>query len=97
MTYTPTDEQAEELWAVTGVVDRPEHRRSTDAVLGHAVAGSPAFQAIIRAAMAQAWAERDRARPSYLGPDRGHYEGCCGWEDCFCGSYLNPYVDWQEG
>lgn len=96
MTYTPTDEQVE---ALAGLI--VDHHREDGCVTyidcASSAVRSAAFQAVIRAAMAQAWAERDRARPSYLGPDRGHYEGCCGWEDCFCGSYPNPYADGQEG
>lgn len=45
----------------------------------------------ITKAKADAWDERDKAKPQYLGPDNGHYADCAGWEDCHCGSYANPY------
>lgn len=48
---------------------------------------------LARGAAAQAWHERDRARPVYLGPDNGHYpDDCMGWGDCMCGTYPNPYL-----
>lgn len=39
----------------------------------------------------RAWDERDKARPTYTGPDSGHYEDCMGYEDCDCAQYPNPY------
>lgn len=51
-----------------------------------------AAEAEIRAAKADAWDERGKAEPQYLGPDDGHYaDDCAGWEDCHCASYPNPY------
>lgn len=47
---------------------------------------------VVREAMAQAWDERGLARAQYLGPDGGHYnDECAGWEDCHCGTFVNPY------
>lgn len=47
---------------------------------------------VVREAMAQAWDERGLARAQYLGPDGGHYnDECAGWEDCYCGTFVNPY------
>jgi hypothetical protein len=46
---------------------------------------------VINRARAEGWDERGGARGSYLGPDQGHYEDCCGWEDCYCATYPNPY------
>jgi hypothetical protein len=46
---------------------------------------------LIREAQAEAWDERNDARPQYLGPRDGHYDDCAGWEDCYCDSYPNPY------
>lgn len=43
------------------------------------------------AARREAWDERGKARPQYLGPIDGHYDDCMGWEDCDCGTYPNPY------
>jgi len=50
-----------------------------------------AYAAAIKAAKADGWDERDRAKAFYLGPDCGHYADCGGWEDCHCASYPNPY------
>jgi hypothetical protein len=52
------------------------------------------FAAHDRGIKAGAWDERGKARPSYLGPDDGHYDDdCMGWEDCHCASWPNPYRD----
>ena len=48
-------------------------------------------EAAVVSAKADGWDERDRAQPQYLGPDHGHYKGCMGYEDCYCGTYPNPY------
>lgn len=56
-----------------------------------------AYANVIREAKEAAWDERDRARASYLGPDHGHYKGCGGWEDCYCGTYPNPYREVSGG
>ena len=46
------------------------------------------------AGLADGWDERSKARPQYLGPDDGHWnDECMGWEDCYCGSFPNPYRD----
>lgn len=68
--FEPTDEQAEALWAATGVVNLPEARRMTDAELGHAVAEGAAFRSIIRAAQLAAV---DHVREVILGTDTGEW------------------------
>lgn len=56
------------------------------------------IERLLTEAKAEAWVERDRARPRYLGPDNGHYHDCMGWEDCHCATYPNPYAaDTDEG
>lgn len=50
----------------------------------------------ILSAKAEGWDERSVARPSYLGPNDGHYEDCVGWPDCYCGTYPNPYREVKD-
>lgn len=49
------------------------------------------FEAAVPRIRGEGWDERERAKPQYFGPDQGHYEECCGYEDCYCASYPNPY------
>lgn len=51
-----------------------------------------ALARLVRMAKAEGWEARNTARPQYLGPNEGHYDGCMGWDDCDWGSYSNPYA-----
>lgn len=76
------DERADLAHALVNIAESP---------FGMAYDLAPAIEQIVRERMAQAWDERNDARPRLLGPNDGHYEDCMGWEDCYCASYPNPY------
>lgn len=90
---TERDALWETIALVRDAAPRLPDDADTDAIIDAILDSGLLFRVAMRA-KAEAWDERGRALPQYLGPDGGHFdEDCMGWSDCHCGAFPNPYRD----
>ena len=93
MSYTPTTEDVRRDYATmrddlmcSPTLEKAKAYRESGR-------GGAEFDRWLRELKAEVWAEGRQAKRYMFG----HYYDCCGWGDCYCETYINPYSEAGEG